>query len=90
MMSTLRAVGLDELETVTNALRTLGATGITVDVLGSVGHEYAYAVSYTPEGSDDGMWATIPRIQEIPVIDDDATVADTREYEFGTIDREAA
>lgn len=85
-MSTLRAVGLDELETVTNALRQLGATGITVDVLGSVGREYAYAVGYEAEGVGADEWP--PRVTEFTVIDDDATVTETAEYGF--IDKEAA
>lgn len=90
-MSTLRAVGLDELETVTNALRTLGATGITVDVLGSVGHEYAYAVGYEAESgddyevesgnADDWMFTMPPRVTEFPDLNQ------TEEY---TKEREAA
>jgi hypothetical protein len=78
------------LETVTNALRQLGATGITVDVLGSVGREYAYAVGYEAEGSDGDDWVFTmpPRVTEFTVIDDDATVTETAEYGF--IDKEAA
>ena len=90
-MSTLRAVGIDELSTLRAALIALGATVYEETVCGSVGSEYAYEIPYEAEGDDPQGWEwTTPRVIEIPVIDDsdDDTMADTAEYGF--INDEAA
>lgn len=80
MMSTLRAVGLDELATVKAALIALGATVYTETVCGSVGSEYAYEIPYEAEGDDPEGWAWVPpRVTEFP--DLNATEEYTKEWE---------
>ena len=68
-MSKIRVTGLEELATVSAALRALGAIVGTETVLGSVGGEYAYEIPYEGESDpDDEMW-TAPRIVEIPELE---------------------
>lgn len=92
-MSKFTVYGERALADVQAALAVIGATNVDVTVLGIAGHEYGYEVTYEGEGDDPNGWEwTTPRVVEIPVIDDsdDDTMADTKEYERGFIDREAA
>lgn len=80
MMSTLRAVGIDEMNAVVSSLLVLGATVYPVTVLGSVGGEYAYEIPYEAEGDDESDWMwTAPRVTEFP--DLNATEEYTKEWE---------
>lgn len=75
------------------ALEAIGAVGVEVSVLGSVGNEYGYEVTYEGEGDDREGWVyPPPRIIEVPMIDDasDDTLSDTKELDLGFIDQTKA
>lgn len=60
------------------ALEAIGAVGVEVSVLGSVGNEYGYEVTYEGEGDDREGWVYLPMIDDAS----DDTLSDTKELDL--------